>query len=123
MSETERRSSLEEPGLCAQLGDGGWRDQPFEPFREGVEIAWLRREGDTYPQVALLRYRPGASVPRHRHEGLETILVLEGAQSDERGRYAAGAFVTNPPGSVHSVWSDEGCTILIHWAAPINVLG
>lgn len=122
MSGDPAPSPLERPGLCAHLGDGGWRDQPFEPFRDGVDIAWLRRDGDTYPRVALLRYRAGASVPRHRHEGLETILVLEGAQSDERGRYPAGAFVTNPPGSVHAVWSDEGCTILIHWAAPIHLL-
>ncbi|MEM7567423.1 MAG: cupin domain-containing protein [Pseudomonadota bacterium] len=105
------------------LLDGAWRNGPFEPFREGVEVCWLHRPAaESYPQVALLRYQPGASVPRHAHEGLETILVLEGAQSDERGRYPAGTFVTNPAGSVHSVWSDEGCVVLIQWSAPIRIL-
>jgi len=96
-----------------------WRSLPFEPFREGVEIHHLRTGA---PAVALLRYAPGARVPRHRHAGLETILVLDGAQSDERGHYAAGTFVLNPEGSVHSVWSDEGCTVLIQWERPVEML-
>ena len=47
-------------------------------------------------------------MPRHRHAGLETIVVLEGVQSDENGDYAAGAVVLNPQGSEHSVWSRGG---------------
>lgn len=71
---------------------------------------------------ALLRYAPGASVPRHVHVGLETIIVLEGIQADERGAYGAGTMVLNPPGSIHSVWSDPGCTILIQWEKPAEFL-
>ena len=63
--------------------------------------------------MALLRYQPGTAVPRHRHLGLETIVVLEGSQSDERGRYETGAVVLNPEGSEHHVCSDEGCVVLI----------
>ena len=103
------------PGLAA----GGWHTMAFEPFRDGVEICWLK-PGE--PGVALLRYAPGASVPRHVHTGLETILVLEGSQSDERGTYAAGALVLNPEGSAHSVWSDEGCVILIEWERPVRII-
>ena len=91
----------------------------FEPFREGVEICHLRRSD---PAVALLRYAPGASVPRHRHTGLETILVLEGTQSDERGQYETGSLVLNPAGSEHSVWSDPGCVVLIQWERPVEML-
>lgn len=94
----------------------------FEPFRPGVDIHHIARSVDGGPGVALLRYRAGASVPRHRHAGLETILVLEGAQSDDAGRYVAGDFVINRPGSIHRVWSDEGCLVLIHWAAPVEIL-
>ncbi|MGF1657920.1 MAG: cupin domain-containing protein [Rubrimonas sp.] len=96
---------------------GGWRDAAFAPFREGVEICPLV-EGE--PALALLRYAPGARIPRHRHPGLETILVLEGAQSDERGRHAAGALIVNAVGSEHSVWSDEGCVVLIQWTRPVE---
>lgn len=103
------------------LLDGGWRDAPFEPFREGVEIARLAGDPDG-ASAALLRYQPGASVPMHEHVGLETILVLEGSQADERGVYAAGTMSVNLAGSRHSVWSDEGCVVLIHWERPVRIL-
>lgn len=95
----------------------GWRSLSFRPFRPGIEISVIR---DGSPMVALLRYAPGAVAPRHSHTGLETILVLEGAQSDERGHYAAGSLVFNPEGNVHSVWSDEGCVVLIQWERPVD---
>ena len=101
----------------ADLLAGGWRRCTFVPFREGVEIAWLK-EGE--PGVALLRYAPGAAVPRHRHLGLETIIVLDGTQSDERGQYPTGALVLNGAGSEHSVWSEEGCVVLIQWERPVE---
>ena len=100
----------------------GWRDLAFEPFRAGVEIHWICRGSEGEPSVALLKYALGAGVPRHRHAGLETILVLDGAQSDERGSYPKGSFVFNPAGSEHSVWSDEGCVILIQWDKPVVFL-
>lgn len=95
----------------------GWQSMTFEPFREGVEICRLY-EGE--PAVALLRYAPGASVPHHSHTGLETIYVLDGSQTDERGHYGEGSIVLNPPGSAHSVWSNEGCVVLIQWDLPIE---
>jgi anti-sigma factor ChrR (cupin superfamily) len=95
----------------------GWQGRDFRPFREGVEISVLR-EG--VPGVALLRYAPGAGVPRHRHPALETILVLEGVQSDERGDYPAGSLILNPEGTEHSVWSETGCTVLIQWNLPVE---
>jgi anti-sigma factor ChrR (cupin superfamily) len=97
---------------------GTWRDLPYEPFRDGVEIHHIRR-GE--PALAILRYAPGARVPRHLHTGLETILVLEGIQSDERGSYSPGALVMNPEGSEHSVWSETGCAVLIQWERPVKI--
>ncbi len=105
-----------EPVILASLLDGGWRDLAFAAFRDGVEIFPIQ---DGAPALALLRYAPGAAVPHHRHTGLETILVLDGAQTDEQGHYPAGTLVLNQPGSSHSVWSDEGCVVLIQWTAPI----
>ena len=99
---------------------GGWRECTFEPFRDGVEISHLHR-GDA--AAALLRYAPGAGVPRHRHPGLETILVLDGVQSDERGDYPAGSLILNPEGTEHSVWSEGGCTVLIQWNKPVEFVG
>ena len=105
--------------LSAFLPDA-WRDATYQPFREGVEISPIL-SGE--PAVALLRYAPGAGVPKHLHLGLETILVLEGSQSDERGTYGTGALVFNPAGSVHSVWSNGGCVVLIQWVKNVEFLG
>jgi anti-sigma factor ChrR (cupin superfamily) len=104
-------------GKLAELAltKGDWK-----PLREGVEV--LRIFGDAHEgaSVALLRYAPGARVPRHRHEGFELIVVLSGAQSDERGTYPAGSVIVNPRDDEHSVWSDEGCTVLIVWERPVE---
>ncbi|MEM8956723.1 MAG: cupin domain-containing protein [Pseudomonadota bacterium] len=96
-----------------------WHAMVFEPFRDGVDICHLRRKN---PALAILRYAPGAGVPRHRHTGLETILVLDGVQCDERGSYPPGSLVMNPEGSEHSVWSDTGCAVLIQWERPVQML-
>ncbi|MDW3223158.1 MAG: cupin domain-containing protein [Paracoccaceae bacterium] len=107
-----------EPIFIADLMDG-YNELPFEPFREGVEIYHIQKGA---PAVALLRYEPGARVPNHLHTGLETILVLEGAQSDERGTYTKGCCVLNPEGTSHSVWSEPGCVVLIQWERPVKIL-
>lgn len=110
---------MAEPLHIANLLAGGWRDAIYQPFREGVEISTIL-PGE--PAVALLRYYPGSGVPAHRHLGLETILVLEGVQSDDRGRYPAGSLVLNPAGTTHRVWSDSGCVVLIQWTVPVEFL-
>ena len=111
--------SVSEPHHLAAFQPDGWAKADFVPFRDGVDIAPLHAGP---PTVALLRYAPGARVPAHYHRGLETILVLAGAQSDERGTYPAGTLVFNPPGTSHSVWSDDGCTVLIQWTLPVEFL-
>jgi anti-sigma factor ChrR (cupin superfamily) len=104
------------------LSNGGWKELEFGPFRDGVTLHWIKPfEGDQ-PGVALLKYEAGAVVPRHRHEGLETILVLQGTQSDETGDYGAGTYIVNAAGTEHSVWSDTGCVVLIQWDRPVTIL-
>ena len=92
----------------------------WKPLRPGVDIHTLYQHGEDGPTAALLRYAPGAEVPRHLHTGAEHIFVLEGAQQDERARYPAGSIVVNPEGSAHRVWSREGCVVLIVWARPVR---
>jgi anti-sigma factor ChrR (cupin superfamily) len=96
-----------------------WRDLPFECFRDGIDVHHIKTGS---PAIAILRYAPGAKVPHHLHTGLETILVLEGVQSDERGSYGKGTLVLNPEGSSHSVWSEHGCVVLIQWEGPVKIL-
>jgi anti-sigma factor ChrR (cupin superfamily) len=90
------------------------------PLREGVEIRRLAGQPGAGPTVALLRYQPGAHVPRHRHHGFELIYVISGEQSDERGSYPAGTVVTNHDGDEHTVRSEHGCVVLIVWEKPVE---
>ena len=110
---------MTEPLSLGALVQGGWATLDFVPFKPGVAIHWIR-QGE--PAIALLRYEPGARVALHLHPDVETILVLEGAQSDEHGTYTAGDYVVNPPGSQHSVHSETGCVVLLHWSKPVQFL-
>lgn len=110
------------PSVIAGLLPHGWDTLDYAPFRPGVQIHHLWRTSNDGPAWAILRYEPGASVPRHRHPGLETIFVLSGAQSDDHGTYRAGDMICNAPGSNHAVWSDEGCAVLIFWERPVEIL-
>lgn len=93
---------------------------PWRPFREGVDIYQLYsdRNGSA---AALLRYQPGAKVPRHDHQGFEHIFVLSGSQTDQNGEHEAGTLVINPPSSNHSVSSVSGCIVLAIWEKPISI--
>ena len=103
-----------------KLAEDGWGALRFEPFRDGIEIARLFGQADRGASGAVLKYQPGASAPRHRHPGFETIIVLDVAQSDEAGTYVKGDVVVNPPGSIHTVSSGPGCVVLIVWEKPVE---
>ncbi len=91
---------------------------PWQPFRQGVELITLGPT-DGGPTVVLLRYAAAATVPHHTHPWNEYILVLNGAQDDERGHYPRGSFVHNAPGSSHAVASSAGCLVAIIWEKPV----
>jgi anti-sigma factor ChrR (cupin superfamily) len=93
----------------------------WNQFAKGVEIHRLWGTPTTR-SGALLRYAPGAKIPRHRHEGIEQIYVLIGSQRDHRGEYGAGSRIVNPPGSVHAVSSREGCVVFVVWERPNTFL-
>ena len=93
----------------------------WEPFRPGVEMCPLYGGAPDAPAAALLRYAPHASVPRHVHRGYEHILILSGAQQDERGRYEAGTLLVSEPGTSHKVSSEQGCVVLAIWERPVEM--
>jgi anti-sigma factor ChrR (cupin superfamily) len=108
-----------------------WRDfldiDPDDPglawqrFHQGIDILPINGTPDGC-FCALLRYYPGAVVPHHQHSGHEHILILRGAQSDERGVYEEGTFLINMPDSSHRVVSDAGCLVLAIWESPVRFL-
>ena len=51
--------------------------------------------------VALVRWLSGEQFKPHVHIGGEEIYVISGELIDEQGRYPAGTWIRNPPGSRH----------------------
>ena len=92
----------------------------WKPLRPGIEIHRLYQHGSDGPAAAFLRYQPGTRLARHRHTGVEHILVLAGSQEDEHGQYKTGALVVSPSGSAHNVASAEGCIVLAIWEKPVE---
>jgi anti-sigma factor ChrR (cupin superfamily) len=64
-------------------------------------------------QVALVQWPAGEQFQRHTHAGGEEILVLQGELSDEYGRYPAGTWLRNPPGSSHSPRAETDSVIWV----------
>ena len=92
-------------------------DVPWVERRPGVfwKVLWQDGEGR---KAILMRYEPGATIPRHRHVGDEQIWVLEGSIADEAGVSRAGTYARRPPGCVHSVRSESGALVLAVTSGP-----
>lgn len=108
--------------ILRDLLTGGTDHLTWEPFRPGVDVSWIYRDGDQGPAAAFLRYEPGARIPNHLHAGFEHVLVLSGSQTDRNGRHGPGTLVVNQPGSTHDVVSEEGCVVYITWQRPVVIL-
>lgn len=102
--------------LAARADTLEWQD-----FRDGVDLYQIYGVmGAEGPSACLLRYQPGARVPRHVHTGFEHILVLSGSQTDDGGTIRAGDILISPPGTDHAIVSDEGCIVLAIYQAPVT---
>ena len=80
----------------------------------GIERRMLERiGGEVAIASTIVRYQPLSQFSSHVHEFGEEFLVLEGTFWDEYGRYPAGTYVRNPPGSRHAPFSNAGCVIFV----------
>jgi len=90
--------------------DLAWSASPLP----GVERRMLDRVGGEVARAtSIVRYAAGSHFDRHVHGGGEEILVLEGVFSDEHGDHPAGTYLRNPPGSAHTPFSQDGCTLFV----------
>lgn len=116
-----------DPARVIKLHDlfqiSGWQQKlPWKPFQKGVDIYRLYGDGESGPTAALLRFRPGGRVPLHEHTGFEHIFVLSGSQVDENSRADTGMLIINPPGTSHSILSENGCIVLAIYEKPVKFL-
>jgi anti-sigma factor ChrR (cupin superfamily) len=101
----------------------GWEKKlRWQPFCDGVDIYRLYEGGADGPSASLLRFRPGGRVPLHEHAGFEHIFVLSGSQVDENSTAATGSLIINPPGTSHSILSENGCIVLAIYEKPVKFL-
>jgi len=91
---------------------------PWIERRPGVFWKMLWEDPDGLHKAILMRYAPGATIPRHRHLGDEQIFVLEGSVADETGTCIAGHYARRPPGCVHAVASPAGALVLAITSGP-----
>lgn len=94
----------------------------WQDFRAGVDIFPLYGDNSPGCSSALLRYHPGARIPKHLHVGTEFLMILWGSQSDERGHYKAGSLLINPTDTSHEILSEEGCVVLAIWERPVKFI-
>jgi anti-sigma factor ChrR (cupin superfamily) len=91
---------------------------PWVERRSGVFWKVLWEDPDGRHKAILMRYEPGATIPRHRHVGDEQIFVLEGSVADDTGVCTAGNYARRPPGCVHAVASATGAVVLAITSGP-----
>ena len=87
-----------------------WLDSPSV----GVQRKMLERDGDEVARAtSFVRYAAGSKFSRHSHELGEELFVVDGEFCDESGRFGAGTYIRNPPGSAHAPWSEHGCVLFV----------
>lgn len=94
--------------LIVRSGDGEWMRTPDA----GVFVKVLFIDEDRDTVTTLVRMEPGASIPRHRHRGVEQCLVLEGDVRSGGHAMTAGDFNCSLSGSVHDRLTTDGGALL-----------
>jgi anti-sigma factor ChrR (cupin superfamily) len=71
-------------------------------------------------ETSILKLEPGTSLPTTTWAERLDFFVIEGSCSDEHGSYGKHTFVRHPPGTTHSLQSQEGCSLYMKWRVPIK---
>ena len=96
--------------VVVNTSDEEWIESPSKKV---LRIKLEREKPESGCVTSVVKYQPGASFSPHSHPFGEEIFVLEGIFSDENGHYPAGTYIRNPPGTSHSPYSKNGCTIFV----------
>ncbi len=112
------------PRALRKLLPDGLDAVPWKRVTSRLQTAVLG-VGDAANQVALVRIKPGGSIPEHRHGGTETTVVLRGGFSDRGGNYLAGDFVSLGEDDSHQpiAHQNSDCICLTAQNAPLQFTG
>jgi anti-sigma factor ChrR (cupin superfamily) len=87
-------------------------DIPWVEGRPGMKHKQIWEDPATKRRIALVRHEPGSRLPLHHHIGDEVIFLIEGSNADEAGEVLTGNVNHRVPGTIHSVTSKNGGTVL-----------
>lgn len=112
------------PQPIADLVGGSFESLSWKTVIRGIEEVRLPDLAGA-AKVALMRIRPGVSVPQHTHEGAEFTLVLSGGFSDARGHFERGDLSITGAEIDHRPVADAGedCIVLAVTTAPLRLTG
>jgi quercetin dioxygenase-like cupin family protein len=97
------------PMVAVRENEGDWIK-----FEKGVQIKFLFRDPYNKTVTTLMRLRPGSTLPRHKHAGVEQCYVIEGDMVLEGVTYNAGDFFCAMPGTIHEpITSTQGGLVLL----------
>ncbi len=94
------------PSQSFNLSEVAWVDAIT-----GVRQKPIWHDKETKRRAVLVRFDPGAQLPRHKHVGDELIFVIEGSVADESGEVVPGNMNYRPDGCTHTVSTTNGATI------------
>ncbi|MDF1691268.1 MAG: cupin domain-containing protein [Zhongshania sp.] len=89
-------------------------------FKHGLKKLILSGTPDSQ-HVSILWYwyeDKMGTVPLHYHAKTESIYVIDGSQTDDKGDYPKGSFYFNPPSSGHDIRNSRGLFLLSYAAPP-----
>jgi ChrR Cupin-like domain len=115
--------------LQLELGEVTVPDIDFVEYQPGLRKNVLihllfdnTKDDPAGSDAAIIRYLPGAYVPRHLHMGYEMVLVLQGEYVENDILYRPGSLIIRAPGTTHEMRSTPGCTILAMRDVPVKQL-
>ncbi len=90
----------------------------YGDFKPGIQKLILAGTADS-KHIAILWYtEPDGGVALHYHAKTESVYVIDGTQTDDKGTYPTGTVYFNPPGSGHQVTNSTGFFLLAYAAPP-----
>jgi anti-sigma factor ChrR (cupin superfamily) len=119
------------PELLAKSGEGVLLQQsglliarsadlPWEQVAPGISRKILALDSGRSYSTSLIRAEAGAIYPRHRHAGVEELLVLEGDLRIHGVVMRTGDYCRAEPGSLHEETFTEGGCILLQIASQLD---
>ena len=94
--------------IVVRTEEGEWRE-----MSDGVLFKQLFVDQERNSMTSLVKMKPGASIPRHRHLGLEECFVLEGDISSNDETLTAGDYTCAMNGSIHQPLSTVNGALLL----------